>query len=215
MMLLDDYKNLIEVNAFPLRLDYAYYEVNQRLTDIKIHELIDKLNPDLRSIDTFNGKPRKKEFYAITKEVAYNILESIAMVSGTTDRLHLIENETIEVKEDATGRQVGKMLKEKGLIHNEYAFWVQSIFYDYTIYPGSYTLNTAMTSRPFRFPKPVRTCHGPGYSAGSHSLSRKNALSPRKKKHSPDRIGKTAILSPKPRIPIWNRAKALLPSGIT
>ena len=54
---------------------------------------------------------------------------------------------TIEVKEDATGRQVGKMLKEKGLIHNEYAFWVQSIFYDYTIYPGSYTLNTAMTSR--------------------------------------------------------------------
>lgn len=100
-MLLDDYKNLIEVNAFPLRLDYAYYEVNQRLTDIKIHELIDKLNPDLRSIDTFNGKPRKKEFYAITKEVAYNILESIAMVSGTTDRLHLIENETIEVKEEA------------------------------------------------------------------------------------------------------------------
>lgn len=54
---------------------------------------------------------------------------------------------TIEVKEDATGRKVGKMLKEKGLIHNEYAFWVQSIFYDYTIYPGSYTLNTAMTSR--------------------------------------------------------------------
>lgn len=54
---------------------------------------------------------------------------------------------SVQIPEDASGRQVGKLLKEKGLIHNEYAFWVQSVFYDYTIYPGSYTFNTAMTSR--------------------------------------------------------------------
>lgn len=98
-------KRLIELNRsecipFAFRL-YAYYEVNQRLTDIKIHEMIDKLNPDLRSIDTFNGKPRKKEFYAIPKETAYNILESIASISDTKDRLHLVESETIEIKEEA------------------------------------------------------------------------------------------------------------------
>lgn len=73
--------------------------------------------------------------------------------------------------------------------------------------------DTAMTSRPFRFPKPVRTCHGPGYSAGSHSLSRKNALSPRRKRRSPDRIGKVAMLSWRARIPTWNRDAAPMRSG--
>lgn len=38
--------------------------------------------------------------------------------------------------------------KEKGLITNDFAFWFQSIFYDYQdIYPGIYTLNTSMTSK--------------------------------------------------------------------
>ena len=39
-------------------------------------------------------------------------------------------------------------LKKKGLITNDFAFWFQSIFYDYQdIYPGIYTLNTSMTSK--------------------------------------------------------------------
>jgi len=84
--------NRSECIPFAFRL-YAYYEVNERLSDLKIHDMIDKLNPDLRSIDTFNGKPRKKEFYAMSKETAYNILDSIASVSGTTERLHLYEEE--------------------------------------------------------------------------------------------------------------------------
>lgn len=54
---------------------------------------------------------------------------------------------TVQIDRGSSGRQAGKVLKEKGLIHNEYAFWVQAIFYDYEIYPGSYTLNTSMTSR--------------------------------------------------------------------
>ncbi len=42
-------KRLIDLNRsecipFAFRL-YAYYEVNQRLSDIKIHDMIDKLNP--------------------------------------------------------------------------------------------------------------------------------------------------------------------------
>lgn len=63
--------------------------------------MIDKINPNLRSIDTFNGKPRKKEFYALTKETAYNIFESIASVSDTLNRLHLAECEINVPKEEA------------------------------------------------------------------------------------------------------------------
>ena len=37
---------------------YASYEVNSRLSDLKIHTIIDKLNPNLRSIDNFNGQKR-------------------------------------------------------------------------------------------------------------------------------------------------------------
>ena len=92
--------NRSECIPFAFRL-YAYYEVKQRLTDFKIHDMIDKINPSLRSIDTFNGKPRKREFYAFTKETAYNIFESIATVSDTLDRLHLVENEINVPKEEA------------------------------------------------------------------------------------------------------------------
>lgn len=67
---------------------YAVYEVNERLKDIAIHNMIDNINPNLRAIDTFDGKKRKKEFYAITADDAYGILETIATLSGTGERLH-------------------------------------------------------------------------------------------------------------------------------
>ena len=54
---------------------------------------------------------------------------------------------TIQISSDVSERQAGKLLRDKGLIHNAYAFWIQAIFYDYEIYPGTYTLNTSMTSR--------------------------------------------------------------------
>lgn len=49
---------------------YAYYEVHKRLTDMKLHQMIDKINPDLRSIDNVNGKKRVREFYNMSKEDA-------------------------------------------------------------------------------------------------------------------------------------------------
>lgn len=100
--------NRSECVPFAFKL-YAYYQVNQRLTDLKIHEMIDKLNPSLRCIDTFNGKPRKKEFYAISKETAYNILQSIAVVSGTIERLFLIEND----EENTTSEEAAEIDKIK------------------------------------------------------------------------------------------------------
>lgn len=71
----------------------------------------------------------------------YEIFADIAMAPAPGNEV------TVMIEEDLSERQVGKILKDKGLIHNEYAFWIQSVFYDYTIYPGDYVLNTSMTSR--------------------------------------------------------------------
>ena len=49
--------NRSECIPFAFRL-FAYYEVSNRLSDKKIHEMIDRLNPNLRSIDEFEGKKR-------------------------------------------------------------------------------------------------------------------------------------------------------------
>ncbi|MGN1326485.1 MAG: hypothetical protein ACI4VQ_00135 [Clostridia bacterium] len=46
--------------------------------DKKVYSIIAKLNPNLRSIEEFEGKPRVRKFYAINPEDAYTILETIA-----------------------------------------------------------------------------------------------------------------------------------------
>lgn len=81
--------NRSECIPFAFRI-YATYEVDSRLSDVKIHSIIDKLNPNLRSIDTFEGKERKREFYAMTPEDAYSILEAIAEINGRKNKLKLI-----------------------------------------------------------------------------------------------------------------------------
>ncbi len=47
--------NRSECIPFAFRV-FATYEVNSRLSDLKIHAIIDKINPDLRSIENFNGQ---------------------------------------------------------------------------------------------------------------------------------------------------------------
>lgn len=78
--------NRSECTPFAFRV-YATYEVSSRLTDMKIHNMIDKLNPDLRSIDNINGKKRIREFYAMSPEDAYSIFEAIAEINGFEERL--------------------------------------------------------------------------------------------------------------------------------
>ena len=78
--------NRSETIPFAFRV-YAIYEVDSELTDKELHKLIDSLNPDLRTIETFDGKERVKEFFAMSPEDGYSLLESIAKISGTSDRL--------------------------------------------------------------------------------------------------------------------------------
>lgn len=97
--------NRSETIPFAFRI-YAVYEVTERLSDLELHRLIDKLNPELRAIDTFDGKNRVKEFYAITAEEAYSLLECIAKISGTEDRLHRLTPEGHEILDVQIAREI-------------------------------------------------------------------------------------------------------------
>lgn len=66
---------------------YATYEVDSALSDKKLHSILDRLNPDLRSTEEIDGKKRIREFYAMPPEDAYSILEAIAEINGYAHRL--------------------------------------------------------------------------------------------------------------------------------
>ena len=53
--------NRSECVPFAFRV-YATYDVSSRLSDKRIHEIIDRLNPDLRSIKSFEGKNELESF---------------------------------------------------------------------------------------------------------------------------------------------------------
>lgn len=79
---------------------YAVYETDGPLTDKAVHELINRLNPDLRTIETFNGRTRTKEFFEMSAEDAYSILDAIARISGTAGRLHRVTPTGSEMREE-------------------------------------------------------------------------------------------------------------------
>lgn len=97
--------NRSETIPFAFRA-HAIYEVDQPLTDKELHKLIDKLNPELRAIDEFDGKPRVKEFYEMSKEAAYELLECIAKISGTMDRLKKVKPEGHEILDEQIAAEI-------------------------------------------------------------------------------------------------------------
>ena len=104
--------NRSECTPFAFRV-YATYEVNSRLSDLKIHSIIDKLNPNLRSIENFNGQKRVREFYAMPPEDAYSILEAIAEIHGCTDSLKLITPTEEETQAEETAKAVDTETTER------------------------------------------------------------------------------------------------------
>ena len=97
--------NRSETIPFAFRV-YAVYEVETELTDKDLHRLIDSLNPDLRTIETFDGRERVKEFYAMSAEDAYSLLECIAKISGTTSSLKKMTPEGHEVIDEQIAEEV-------------------------------------------------------------------------------------------------------------
>jgi len=73
---------------------YETYETTTKLEDKTLHKLIDNLNPDLRV-------SKNREFFIMSPEDAYELLEAIAIISNTKDKLKKInkeENKEVETK---------------------------------------------------------------------------------------------------------------------
>ena len=78
----------LSTTALPYEYEvYATYETSGNLEDKKLHKLIDNLNSDLRV-------SKNREFFVMTPEDAYELLESIAIISGTQDKLTKRKDDT-------------------------------------------------------------------------------------------------------------------------
>ena len=92
---------------------YATYEVDSELSDKKLHSILDKLDPGLRSKEEIDGKKRVREFYAMTPEDAYSILEAIAEINGYTHRLKKWKATAAEKKDEETAQEISEAHQER------------------------------------------------------------------------------------------------------
>ena len=75
----------LSTTALPYEYEiYATYETYGNLEDKKLHKMIDNLNPDLRVT-------KSREFYVMSPDDAYELLEAIATISGTKERLKRVK----------------------------------------------------------------------------------------------------------------------------
>lgn len=81
----EERRKQLSTTALPYEYEiYAVYETLGKLEDKKLHKLIDKLNPDLRVT-------KSREFFVMSPEDAYELLEAIAIISGSQDKLKRIK----------------------------------------------------------------------------------------------------------------------------
>lgn len=79
----------LSTTALPYEYEvYATYETSGNLEDKKLHKLIDNLNSDLRV-------SASREFFVMSPADAYELLETIAIISGTKDKLSGKKSEPI------------------------------------------------------------------------------------------------------------------------
>ena len=102
-------KQLNNSEAVPFSFHiYATFDVTVRLTDKKLHNFIDTLNPELRSKEKIGDKIRVREFYHIKPEEIYSAFESMAEVTSTSDRLHLWKETKEEIEEEKEALSLSK-----------------------------------------------------------------------------------------------------------
>jgi len=92
---------------------YATYEVDSALSDKKLHSILDKLNPELRSTEEVDGKRRIREFYAMTPEDAYSILEAIAEINGYRHRLKKWKATATEQRDEELAQEINEQHQER------------------------------------------------------------------------------------------------------
>ena len=81
----DTRRQQLSTTALPYEYEvYATYETSGNLEDKKLHKMIDNLNPDLRV-------SKNREFFVMSPEDAYELLEAIAVISGSQDKLKRVK----------------------------------------------------------------------------------------------------------------------------
>ena len=89
----------LSTTALPFEYEiYATYETSGQLEDKKLHELIDTLNPKLRLA-------KNREFFAMSAEKTYRLLEAIAIISGSADKLKRVAQRQGETAAGSSKRQ--------------------------------------------------------------------------------------------------------------
>lgn len=79
----------LSTTALPYEYEiYATYETSGKLEDKKLHKLIDNLNPDLRV-------SKNREFFVMSPSEAYELLETIAIISGSQDKLEKVKKTNV------------------------------------------------------------------------------------------------------------------------
>ena len=92
---------------------YATYEVDSKLSDKKLHSILDKLNPELRSTEEVDGKRRIREFYAMTPEDAFSILEAIAEINDYRNRLKKWKATETEKRDEELAQEISEQHQER------------------------------------------------------------------------------------------------------
>ena len=97
----------LSTTALPYEYEiYATYETSGNLEDKKLHTLIDNLNNDLRVT-------KNREFYVLTPQGAYELVEAIATISGTTDKLKRIAMDEAQKQGEETAQEIDAEHKER------------------------------------------------------------------------------------------------------
>ena len=85
----EERRKQLSTTALPFEYEvYATYETSGSIEDKKLHELIDFLNPGLRVANN-------REFFYMSAEDACGMLETIAIISGTQDKIKKFVNTKI------------------------------------------------------------------------------------------------------------------------
>lgn len=61
---------------------------------------------NLQSVENFDGKKRIREFYAMSPEDTYSILEAIAVIHGCAEKLRLIQPNEEEARAEETAQEI-------------------------------------------------------------------------------------------------------------
>ncbi len=81
---------------------YAVYETSLQNADKEVHAIISLLNPILRASKYEKGKTKDKEFFKLEPEEAFDLLQRIAKVSGTSRKVYRVSQNFEPITDEGT-----------------------------------------------------------------------------------------------------------------